>query len=175
MEIRPVTPAEHEEAGQLIVAAYLALPGGHMSSEYASELASVKRRASEAEVLVATGDEQIVGCVTYVPDFRSPWAELLEPGEAGVRMLAVLPSAQGRGIGRALVDACTGRAREEARSALLLHTTPWMEAAQRLYERAGFERFPERDWTPVPGVPLLAYRLELSGSAAAGSRPGPAG
>ena len=115
----------------------------------------------EADVLVAL-DGELVGCVTFVPDGSSPWAELLEEGEAGIRMLAVLPAAQGRGAGRALLDACVLAAGRLGRSALLLHTTPWMSAAHRLYERAGFERFPERDWLPVPEVPLLAYRLPLA-------------
>ncbi|MGH9304117.1 MAG: GNAT family N-acetyltransferase, partial [Acidimicrobiales bacterium] len=96
-----------------------------------------------------------------VPDGSSPWAELLEEGEAGIRMLAVLPTAQNRGVGRALLGECVSMASRTNRMALLLHTTPWMSAAQRLYEGAGFDRFPERDWTPVPDVPLLAYRRLL--------------
>jgi hypothetical protein len=36
-----------------------------------------------------------------------------------------------------------------------------MYAAQRLYEGAGFTRAPGRDWSPVPGLTLLAYELEL--------------
>ena len=69
----------------------------------------------------------------------SPWAELLGPGEAGVRMLAVDPSAQGRGVGRALLNACIERACQLGRAGLLLHSTPWMEAAHHLYESAGYE------------------------------------
>ena len=107
------------------------------------------------------GRDEVVGCVTFVPDASSPWAELLEAGEAGMRMLAVRPDAQGRGIGRALVDACVTRARALGRAALILHTTPWMTAAHHLYEGAGFVRFPSRDWNPLPEVPLRAYRLEL--------------
>jgi len=163
-----------------VVAAYRALPGAHLSDGYAAELSDVERRAREAEVLVAVAPEladvphvvtgpgsspgsadDLVGCVTFVPDAASPWAELLGAGEAGIRMLAVVPGAQGRGVGRALVEACVARSRELSCRAVLLHTTPWMSAAQRLYESAGFERLPERDWTPVPDVPLLAYRLEL--------------
>lgn len=161
MEVRLVRAEEYERAGQLVVAAYSALPGDHMSGGYATELADVPRRAIEAEVLVAVsadGDDPLVGCVTFVPDASSPWAEMLESGEAGIRMLAVAPPAQGRGIGRLLVDACIARARELQRTALMLHTTPWMTTAHRLYETSGFERFPDRDWTPVPEVPLLAYR-----------------
>ena len=36
-------------------------------------------------------------------------------------------------------------------------------AAHRIYERLGFERRPELDWTPVPGVDLRGYALRLSG------------
>ncbi len=111
---------------------------------------------------MAVEDERgILGCVTFVPDASSPWAELLEEEEAGVRMLAVLPCAQGRGIGSRLLDTCIDRARAGQKRALMLHTTPWMQSAHRLYERAGFERLPERDWRPLPEVPLLAYRLPL--------------
>ena len=162
MQIRPVRPDEYEQAGHVVVAAYAALPGGHMTEEYAAELAAVGRRATGTEVLVAVNDEDVVvGCVTFVPDASSPWSELVEEGEAAIRMLGVVPTAQGRGVGRALVDACLERARQLDRHAVLLHTTPWMPAAHRLYQRAGFVRVPERDWQPTPDVPLLAFRLSL--------------
>jgi ribosomal protein S18 acetylase RimI-like enzyme len=45
---------------------------------------------------------------------------------------------------------------------LTLLTQPEMVGAQRLYERAGFRRLPSRDWSPAPGVTLLAYGLRLS-------------
>lgn len=173
MEVRPVRPEEYEEAGKLVVAAYEALPGDHVLGDYATELADVARRASEADVLVAAmssagrGADEIVGCVTFVPDSTSPWSEFLEAGESGIRMLAIHPDAQGRGVGRTLVHACIARARELGRTSLMLHTTPWMTAAHRLYEDVGFERFPQRDWTPDPEVPLLAYRLEIGDSSRA--------
>jgi len=160
VEVRQVRTDEYQSAGRLVVAAYRALAGAHLSPDYAAELADVERRASGADVLVALGDE-LIGCVTFVPDASSPWAELLEEGEAGIRMLAVLPAAQGRGVGRKLLDECVSTARKLDRTALLLHTTPWMSTAQHLYSTAGFERFSERDWSPVPEVPLLAYRLLL--------------
>lgn len=168
MEVRPVRPDEHERAGEIVVAAYRALPGAHLSGGYAALLADVARRSAEADVLVAVGAagdarrEEIFGCVTFVPGPSSPWSELLEEGEAGIRMLAVRPDVQGRGAGRALVDACVALARAAGRDAVMLHTTPWMTAAHRLYEHVGFVRFPERDWKPEPEVPLLAYRLELA-------------
>lgn len=163
MKVRIAEPHEYSRAGQLIVAAYRALPGAHLDAGYEAELADVERRAREAEVMVALvpDDGPVVGCVTLVPDASSPWAELLGPQEAGVRMLAVDPSAQGQGVGRALVQACVTRAKQLGRAAVLLHTTPWMTAAQRLYASLGFERSQDRDWYPVPEVPLLAYRYRI--------------
>jgi hypothetical protein len=49
---------------------------------------------------------------------------------------------------------------------LVLLTQPEMQAAQHLYRRAGFRRLPERDWSPAPGVVLLAYGLALPPHAA---------
>jgi hypothetical protein len=51
----------------VVLAAYRALPGNHMTGGYARQLVDVGRRAAEAEVLVAA-DEQLLGCVTFVPD-----------------------------------------------------------------------------------------------------------
>jgi len=161
VEVRLVRPDEHGAAGALVVAAYRALPGAHLTGGYEQELADVARRAEEAEVLVAAEESTLVGCVTYVPDASSPWAEQLLEGEAAIRMLAVDPALQGRGAGRLLLEASIDRARRSGRRALFLHSTPWMAAAHHLYERAGFVRVPGRDWYPVPEVPLLAFRLAL--------------
>jgi hypothetical protein len=37
-----------------------------------------------------------------------------------------------------------------------------MRAAHRIYERLGFRRAPDRDWSPVPGVDLIAFVVSLS-------------
>jgi ribosomal protein S18 acetylase RimI-like enzyme len=176
VHIRAVTPEEYLRAGEVVVAAYRALGVAHLLDGYVEELAAVDRRANEAEVLVAIDDDRdgdsvgdgdrhregrIVGCVTFVADPTSPWAEGLEDGEAGMRMLAVDPAAQRRGTGQLLLGACVERAVTMRRGGLLLHTTPWMTAAQRLYERNGFVRVEGRDRLPHPDVPLLAYLLDL--------------
>lgn len=161
MQVRPVEPEEYEEAGRVIIAAYMALPGGISSDEYAAELTRVEQRSKEAEVLVAVEDDRVLGCVTLVGDESSPWAEFLEPGESEIRAFAVLPAEQGRGTGAALLSVCLERSRQLGKRAVMLHTTPAMERAHRLYARFGFERFEERDWRPLPDVQLLAYRLVL--------------
>lgn len=164
LEVREVGDDEAEAAGELVVAAYAALSDGPDAEEhgYADELRAVGDRSRQAVVLVAVDDGRLVGCVTFVPDSASPLAEDLRLGEAGVRMLAVDPAWQRRGVGRALVSACIERARAAGRDTLFLHSGEWMPAAHRLYESMGFRRVPGRDWLPVPGIPLLAFALDLA-------------
>ncbi|MFF4454527.1 hypothetical protein [Streptomyces goshikiensis] len=58
--------------------------------------------------------------------------------------------------------ACAERALAiEGVNRLLLSTRARSPAAHRIHERPGFVRTPERDWSPVPTVPLLTYALEL--------------
>ena len=102
----------------------------------------------------------MVGGVTFVADF-GPLAEFEGTDESGMRMLAVDPAAQGRGVGRLLAQACIDRAREDGRARLVLHTTRAMTAAHRLYRGLGFRRVPERDLRTPGGLALEAYVLEL--------------
>jgi ribosomal protein S18 acetylase RimI-like enzyme len=112
-------------------------------------------------VAVEPGGRPVLGSVTYVPGPENRLAELAGPGEAEFRMLGVVPEAQGRGAGEALVRACIDRARASGRTGMAISTSTRMRAAHRLYERLGFHRAPDRDWSPVPGVDLLAYVLDL--------------
>ncbi len=76
-------------------------------------------------------------------------------------MLAVRPDAQGRGVGRALALACVRRARALGFRALVLSTPAGAAVPHRLYESMGFVREAARDWSPLPGVDLIAYSLAL--------------
>jgi ribosomal protein S18 acetylase RimI-like enzyme len=160
--IRPAEPAEFERLGEIVVAAYEAISALEGDDDYVPELRDVARRAREATVLAAIDDAtgEPLGCVTYVPDPANPWAEHLRDGEATIRMLAVDPAAQGRGVGTALVAACLDLARAEGRRAIFLHSLPVMEGAQRIYDRVGFRRAPERDWV-FPDFLLMGFVLDL--------------
>ena len=160
--VRQVRPEEHEALGALTVAAYRALLGDGMDLEYAAELADVRTRAAVGDVLVAVDgrDRRLLGGITYIPG-PGPMAWFDGQEEAGMRMLAVAPEAQGRGVGAALVAACMDRARAAGKRRMLLHTTAAMTAAHRLYERAGFRRDPEHDHLLEGGLLLLAYAADL--------------
>ena len=51
--------------------------------------------------------------------------------------------------------------RSAGKRLMVLSTDPRMRAAHRLYERLGFTRLPERDWSPVDEVDLLVYARDL--------------
>jgi GNAT superfamily N-acetyltransferase len=157
--IRDARPDEYEAAGELCAIAYAAF--GELDTSYLDEVRDVAHRAEVVPVLVATErDGTLLGTVTYVPG-PGPFAESEQEGEAGFRMLAVAPWAQGRGVGRRLVAACIARARAERRVGIAILTTPSMVVAHRLYESMGFVRDPSRDWEYEPGKVLWGYRLEL--------------
>lgn len=160
--VREVLPDEYERLAALTVAAYEAVLGDHMSDGYRAELADVAGRAAQVAVLVGIDrGGALVGSITYVPG-PGPLGWFDGADDAGLRMLAVAPQAQGRGVGAALVAAGVDRARAAGKRRVLLHTTAPMIGAQRLYERAGFVRDPERDAVVGDGVALLAYVLDLS-------------
>jgi ribosomal protein S18 acetylase RimI-like enzyme len=150
--------------GKIVLSSYLALPGHPSDVSYDNELADVRARVRDGIVFGAFEDAAPRGCVTYVEDASSPFAEDLQDGEASFRMLGVSTDAQGQGIGEALVVHCLDGARAARRSAVFIHTGDWMTTAHRLYRRFGFVHVPDRD-RPVPeyGIVLLGYLRSLCG------------
>jgi ribosomal protein S18 acetylase RimI-like enzyme len=158
-------------AGEVLVAAYRY--GGFLDDShqaYAATLADTPRRSREAELYVALVDGAVVGTVTFCPE-GSSWREIGRPREGEFRMLGVSPAAAGAGVGSALVQRCLDRSGELGYERLVISSLPSMSSAHRLYERIGFQRAPERDWSPAQGVVLHAYLLDLADS---GSRSGSA-
>lgn len=161
--MREAVPADHAAIGDLTIAAYAAVHPADQDPEYLEELRDVAARVRCCTVFVAvdavTG--AVLGSVTYIPGPGTPLSESERDGEAGFRMLAVAPSAQGRGVGRALVEACIDRARADGRQRLTLLTLSTMTSARVLYERLGFRRAPSRDWHISPVIDLQGFELDL--------------
>jgi DNA-binding MarR family transcriptional regulator/predicted N-acetyltransferase YhbS len=78
---------------------------------------------------IAERDEETVGCIFLVKETDDV---------ARIRLLLVDPSAQGLGIGGALVDACIGFARQAGYRRITLWTHQVLTAARALYQRRGF-------------------------------------
>jgi ribosomal protein S18 acetylase RimI-like enzyme len=162
MHLRRARPEDYDAIGAITLAAYQPQLD-ESSASYADHLSNAEARDHQAElwVAVAPDDREVLGTVTVCRE-GSAWREIALADEGEFRMLAVAPQAQGQGIGEALVRHVLDRFREEGATAVVLSTTPGMDAAHRLYERLGFARCPERDWSPLPGVDLISYRLDLA-------------
>jgi GNAT superfamily N-acetyltransferase len=158
--VRPAEEAELQAAGEAVLAAYEA--DGDVLPSYRATLRDARDRSRDAEIAVAVDDAdgRVLGSVTFARP-GSRWAELSRTGEAEFRMLGVQPGERGRGIGAALVEWCLGRASELGARRVVICSATSMHAAHQLYARRGFVRRPDLDWSPVPGVDLLGFSLDL--------------
>jgi ribosomal protein S18 acetylase RimI-like enzyme len=158
--IRPAHAEELTRVGELTVEAYA--NDGFVTEEdgYAEHLRDAATRAREAEVYVATLPEaraDVAGTVTFFPQ-GSPWCELAGPGEGEFRMLAVDPSARGRGAARSLVQRCIDRCTELGLDELVICSMPTMTPAHRLYYSLGFSRDESLDWDVHEELRLWGFR-----------------
>lgn len=99
------------------------------ADSFAATLAS-----DELEVWVAKENEDIIGMATLV------MLRELSGISGEVDDVVVLPSAQGKGIGRALMERIIERAKERGMQELDLTSRPSRVAANALYQKLGFEK-----------------------------------
>jgi predicted N-acetyltransferase YhbS len=170
--VRDADVADLERVASVLYAANCefesVLPSTFFQAYLASVLDIESRR--EAQLLVAEHDGRVVGTITLYPDAsREGWG--WPASWAGIRAVAVEPSARGLGIGRRLAEECVDRARALGAAAVCLHTAALMAAARTMYERVGFRRAQafDRDAGELFGVgPIepqmvaLAYRFDLT-------------
>ncbi|MEM8806746.1 MAG: GNAT family N-acetyltransferase [Cyanobacteria bacterium P01_G01_bin.38] len=114
------------------------------------ETLSVMYGPPRGAMLLAQVDEVWVGCVglRQLPD-----------GNAEMKRMFVLPNYQGKGIGRALMQAFITTARELDYTAVRLDTVPELDQAIRLYERAGFVQIAPYCYNPAPDA--MFFELSL--------------
>ncbi|MBX7099299.1 MAG: GNAT family N-acetyltransferase [Myxococcaceae bacterium] len=119
----------------------------YVGGGFTDPAAAVTRFAAEAvlsrgTVLLAEHAGTLAGMIVLVPG-TSPARQLAEGDEVELHLLAVRERFRASGLGDRLVKAVIERA--EGRG-IILWTQPTMAPAQRLYERNGFMRVPERDF-----------------------------
>ena len=153
--IREVTLAAYQEYAAEIPALW---------ETYRQNILATLAHSAPAAQIVAEWAGALAGAVLLYP----AGSDMLIPGGAPVkrrwpevRLLAVAPTARGRGVGAALMQECVRRARASGADALSLHTTDMMRVAVHLYERMGFVRASELDFHP-PGLTIKGYRLGLA-------------
>lgn len=150
MHIRRATLRDAALVRHITRAVYVG-EGWATTPAYVRELLDVERRIVENTVLIA----DVVGTLTVaVPPH--PSAHVAQPGEVEVRMLCVLPDARRIGVAQALMTEVETLPADR----VVLSTEQQMTGAQKLYERLGYLRTPERDWY-IHGEKLLTYAKEL--------------
>ncbi|MEZ5383287.1 MAG: D-alanine--D-alanine ligase [Microthrixaceae bacterium] len=156
LTIRAATEDHWVRIGELTVAAYSRVPGRPHLPDYDRELADTATRAQRLTLVVAeNGRGEVVGTLGYY----------FVPGTNGrvgrARQIAVDPTAQGLGVGRALLEWAMARLQADGASEMLQRTAEYMQAAQALYRAAGFVRAPEWDEVQDDGPTLLGFHRYL--------------
>lgn len=161
--IRVAAPSEYEQIGELTAAAYADVLTAGNDDPYRSVLLDAAGRARSGELVVAIDRrDAILGTVT-VGRPGTAMAEIAHPYELEVRMLAVAPSYEGRGIGRALMQYVHDTAAAESLPKVVLSVIATNTRALDFYRSLGYARMPERDWLPRPDMPpLRVLRLTLN-------------
>jgi len=161
VRIRAARDEELDAVAALTVEAYAqyaATMAPDAWSMFAQGIANVRARTTDGQLLVAEENGALAGAVTVYLDWRGAQSDA-----AAVQLLAVHPDLRGAGIGRALMHECVERARAAGKDRVVLTVTQEMEVARDLTESMGFERAPELDHEPAPGVRLLGYALRVEG------------
>jgi ribosomal protein S18 acetylase RimI-like enzyme len=162
VHIRKATPADAAAVRNIVEQVYVGegWADPQRSPDYVRSLLDAEGRIGAATVLLSEVEGRAVATLTAVQ--QPPLANIAQPGELEVRMLAVLPDARRTGAARALMHACEDLARERGLSRIVLSTESAMTAAQGLYASLGYTRTPHRDWS-IDGFPLITYAKEFPG------------
>ena len=159
VSIRLAREDELDKVAELIVEAY-AEYAAQMSpdawSSFAVDIANVRGRVTDADILVAERDGVLIGTVSQYGQWRGA-----QEGTSSVRLLAVPPAERGGGVGRALMEHAIERARQAGKRRVALTTMEEMEFMRELAMKLGFEREPVLDHEPAPGVRARGWALDV--------------
>ncbi|GAA1820855.1 GNAT family N-acetyltransferase [Agromyces neolithicus] len=146
IRVRLMRSDEVEAVTGLVEAAYAS--DFELSDAYRADIVAVAERARDHQVWVATdaATGALLGTVS-TPRPAGAISPLAREGELDFRFLGVAAQARRRGVGEALVSHVLRLARIRGIERVVLNTGPDMLSAQRLYERLGFERLHEREFT----------------------------
>ena len=153
IDVRLASPDDAGAIAAVLLAAFrdfepLYSPQGFRATTPTAE--QIALRLAEGPSWIAVDEAEVVGTVSAVE----------RAAEIYLRSMAVLPSARGRGIATQLLRTVEAFAVSRGARSLTLSTTPFLTAAIRLYEQAGFRRTA----TPLDllGTPLFGMVKELA-------------
>jgi predicted GNAT family N-acyltransferase len=142
LTISPVAPDSAEHAAQL------ALRGRVLRVPLGLDPATARHpQEAQATHWCAYSGDQLVGCVSLLP---------LEWGDVKLLQMAVEPAWQGRGVGRALVEAFEAHAQAILAARVILHARL---TAQGFYARLGYT--PQGETFEEVSIPHIVMTKDL--------------
>lgn len=155
--VREASDLDAEGIVRTLEAAFAPLALSYTPAAYAAtvppvDAMRVRLREPGSRAWVAFLDGTMVGTV----------AANRRPDGVYVRSMAVVPAARGHGVGRRLLEEVVRSAEAGDAPRLYLSTTPFLEAAIRLYLANGFTVVPGEGPSDLHGTPLLTMERPLT-------------
>jgi GNAT superfamily N-acetyltransferase len=159
IRLRDYEHADAENLNRIAVAAFDQFRDHY--GDWPAMLAGLSKTSdlsASGEVIIAKLQDTFAGAVAYFGP-NSQKAAFFDQRWPIIRMLVVDPAFRGKGIGRALSDACIARAKRDGSPIIALHTSPIMSVALPMYLRMGFVK--AYDAPPIFGVAYAVYTKAL--------------
>ena len=151
MSVRPLDPADVPGLADGLSRLPLLVRYGRDSGRMAADLSRAQARGDG--LLVEESGGTVRGLAWFLRSGTLAMGGYL-------RLIAVLPGAQGAGVGAALLDAFEAEVARESRHAFLL-VSDFNDGAQRFYERRGYARVGAVPGLVLPGVAEVIYWKRL--------------
>ncbi|MDI9311678.1 MAG: GNAT family N-acetyltransferase [Limnohabitans sp.] len=136
MEIRKIQKGDNQQVAKVIRTVLEELNVPKVGTAYADpELDKMFEtyQKSQSVYFVVENKGEIIGCAGIAPLANG------SPEVCELQKMYFLPQTRGLGIGSQMIALCLAAAKEFGFSKCYLETMPYMEAAQKLYKKSGFE------------------------------------
>ena len=118
---------------------------GHSFGYTQEDVAAFSKKLQEPhsfQVIAQSNEDMAIGYLAG--------SESLFPGHFFITELLIDRLAQGKGIGTSLIEQAISHAKSEVLQGIYTETEEWNHPAQSLYERCGFKKIDNLEWTGGP-------------------------
>jgi putative acetyltransferase len=134
--IREITPEDNAQVAQVIRKVFEDMGIAKVGTAYEDKALDDMHAAYDvpkATYFVVEYQGRIIGCagIAQLQNYEGNVCEL--------QKMYFLEEARGKGIGSQMISVCLEKAKEFGFEACYLETMPYMKAAQKLYQKNGFE------------------------------------
>lgn len=136
LHIRAVEAADNKELANLLRSILIEMGVPKVGTAYADTALDCMYETydvDQAEYFVIEEDGKLLGGAGIAPlaNYEGPVCEL--------QKMYISASLRGKGVGQRLMNTCLEFAKNQGFEQVYIETMPYMEAAQKLYKKSGFE------------------------------------